>query len=131
MIPDGLQEADDELVNWSRWSHRDATGPDEIPPPSIWDAWLSRNGRVAGWGLTIAEQEAEARGEVIELAQDIGPPPIDEAQAEKTDANLRSLLDVDNRTYVALREHYYRWVRVPDLELHAALRRYNDYFKTP
>ncbi len=131
MIPDGLQEAEDEMVNWSRWSHQEQIGPQDVPPPSIWDAWLSRHGRVAGWGLTLAEQEAESRGEVIELAQDIGPPPIDEAKAERTEANMRRLMDSDPRTYVALREHYYRWVRVPDLELHAALRRYQDSCKTP
>ncbi len=127
MIPSGLQEADDELANWARWG-RDHAGPGAMPPPSIWDAWLNFKGRIAGWGLTAAEKEAEARGERVELAQESGPPPIDETDALCTDANMAWLMRHDQRTFAALHKHYYRWQRVSDLEMYRALRAYSDRF---
>ncbi len=125
MIPPSLQWVHDELVNWARWG-RDHAGPGDIPEPSIWNAWLSWNGHVAGYGLTIAQQEAEARGEVVTVDEAPPPPPIDEAGAEHTDAKLQRMSINNARSYVALHKHYYRWGKVPELEIHAAMRHYAD-----
>lgn len=125
LMPPGLQWVHDELVNWARWG-REHAGPGEIPEPSIWNAWLSWNGHVAGWGLTQAQQEAEARGETVVVDEAPPPAPVDEALAEHTDATMAKLMDSDPRTYVALREHYYRWRKIPEMELHTAMRHYAD-----
>ena len=125
MIPDALKWVDHELTNWARWG-RDHAGPGDIPEPTIWNAWLSFNGRVAGWGLTPAQQEAEARGETVVVDEAPPPPPIDEALAEHTDAKLKRLSINDARSFVALHKHYYGWHRVPEIELHAAMRHYAD-----
>ena len=125
MIPPGLQWVDDEMHNWGRWGHQKG-GPQDVPEPSIWDAWLSFKGRNAGWGLTAAEKEAEARGEIIEAARDDPPPPpIDERLAESTDRKLLYLRDCDPRHYVALRKRYYRRMVVSETELHQAMRAFS------
>lgn len=125
MIPPSLQWVDDELSMWSRWG-REHAGPGDLPEPAIWNAWLQWNGRVAGYGLTIAQKEAEARGEVVVI--DEAPPaePIDEAQAEHADKKMKRLSLTDARSFVALHKHYYRWHKVAELELHTAMRHYAD-----
>ncbi len=125
MIPPGLQWVDDELRNWARWG-REHAGPGDIPPPAIWDAFLSYKGRQAGWGLTQAQKEAEARGEVVVIDEAPPPPPIDEAGAEHADRKLQRLSINDARSFVALHKHYYRWSKVQEPELHVAMRNYAD-----
>ena len=123
MIPPGLQWVHDELTNWARWG-REQSGPGDIPEPTIWNAWLSWNGHVAGWGLTQAQQEAEARGETVIIDEAPPPPRIDEAAAENTDRILRRLRTHNEKSYAALHKHYYLWQRVPEQDLHAAMRHY-------
>ena len=125
MTPPSLQWVEDELCNWSRWG-REHAGPGEIAPPAIWDAWLSRRGKQAGWGLTVAQQEAEARGETVVVDEAPPPEPIDEAAAEHADRKMRRLSLNDARSYVALHKHFYRWHRVAEAELHEAMRHYAD-----
>lgn len=125
MIPAGLQWVHDELNNWARWG-LDRAGPGDIPEPSIWDAWLSFKGRVAGWGLTKAQQEAEARGEVVIIDETPPPPPIDAELAETTDRKMRFLHDNDARSFVALHKHYYRWHKVAEGDLHTAMRHFAE-----
>lgn len=125
MIPPGLQWVHDELENWARWG-REHAGPGDLPEPSIWRAWLSFKGRQAGWGLTAAQKEAEARGEIVTVDDTPSPPRIDELAAETTDAKMRYLRDHDARSYVALHKHYYRWHRVREAELHEAMRHFGD-----
>jgi hypothetical protein len=125
MIPPGLQWVADELDNWGRWG-RQHGGPHDIPEPSIWDAWLNFKGRIAGWGLTKAEQEAEARGEIVEVHIDPPLPSIDEYQAEGTDRKLLYLRDCIPAAYAALHKHWYKRKRVRESDLHEAMRHFAD-----
>lgn len=115
----------DELTNWARWG-REHAGPGDIPEPAIWNAWLQWNGHVAGYGLTVAQKEAEARGETVIVDEAPPPPAIDEALAEATDCKLTRLGINNARSFCALHKHYYRWARVPELDLHTAMRHYAD-----
>ena len=125
MIPPGLQWVHDELANWARWG-REPVGPQAIPEPAIWDAWLSYKGRAAGWGLTQAQKEAEARGETVLVDEAPSTYDIDEAWAQLADRRLNRLTVVDRPAFVALHRYFYRWSTVSELVLHAAMRHYAD-----
>lgn len=119
-----LDDAIAELDNWGRWG-RLGDGPHGYGEPSIWNAWLSFKSHVAGWGLTAAEQEAEAKGIWITQPDD-WRPPIDEMLAQTSDALMRRLRIRDPRSYVILRRHFYKLRRQPDDDLFPALRQYLD-----
>lgn len=126
MIPANLQWIADELENWARWG-RQADGPHGVPEPSIWDAWLNFKGRIAGWGLSLAEQAAEARGEDVIVAEGEDPlPEIDERLAETADRKMRYLRDCNARVYGPLRRHFYQRRPVTWERLHEAMRRYGE-----
>lgn len=128
MIPASLQWIADELENWGRWGRDPGGAPMNIPEPSIWQAWLSFRGRIAGYGLTIAEKEAEARGEIVEVDYGSEPPPrpIDEHAAFATDWKMRGLSITDKRSYAVLHKYYYRRRPVDIEDLFAAMRYYGD-----
>jgi hypothetical protein len=123
-----VDEARTELEMWGRWA-RQVDGPKGYGEPSIWEAWLNFRGRVAGWGLTAAEKEQEARGVVIVPADD-WEPPIDVLMAEAADDLLCELRRRDGHSYTLLWCHFYRRQRQRWEDLDPALRQYCDLSNT-
>lgn len=121
MTPD---DAKAELEMWGRWA-RQSDGPKGYGEPSIWSAWLSYKSRVAGWGLTEAEQEAEKAG-VHFTQSDDRPPPIDDVAAQQTDRILMALRGRSGHSFTIIRLHFYKLRRQQDDDLYPALRQYVD-----